>query len=168
MHTPVKEVAEGSSCESSNIGNERKCLTLLVRFNSHFMIISQVKKLNSTKGSFDISKKSFLYTNYVRLQDSKVQTLKMPFNVSAQTRDLMQQSVSTNIQLGKLSQILKRNPKADARANEGDDESKGFESINVQNLIYNGNQPIFKGKHTPTLYSITHSNPILIISLSPI
>lgn len=100
--------------------------------------------LSSKNGSFEINNKRFLNVNYVRLQNSKVGTLKMPYNITVQSKDLVQQSISTNIELSRLNRTLRSSSQLKFRTNEEESKDIGLESINVKNLIYSGKQPVFE------------------------
>ncbi|KAG5681770.1 hypothetical protein PVAND_011178 [Polypedilum vanderplanki] len=126
-----------------------------------------IQILKDTNGSFNIKNKSLLNTNYVKLQDSNVLTLKMPFNVSVHTKDLMQQSVSTNILLSKLNRILSSSPRSDVRAkDESVDDKMDLETISVGNLIYKGNQDIFKDIMRKSQQTLSFSDQIKLGSVS--
>ncbi|XP_070500855.1 uncharacterized protein fs(1)M3 [Chironomus tepperi] len=115
------------------------------------------KRLIENPGQLDINSKKFINAKYVNLKDVVVGSLKMPYNVSVMTKDLMENIISSNVQLEQIKQSLGDGStwKAYERAQEAFENE--FKTINVNNLVYNGNQPIFKGM-------VRKSQPILIFT----
>lgn len=101
-------------------------------------------------GSLEMDNKKFLHARYVNLKDTKINTFKMPYNVSVLARDVVEKTVASNILLETISNSL--STESQMRA-DSDETLFNVETINVHNLIYNGNDPIFKGKNHNTIFS---------------
>ena len=93
----------------------------------------------------DINSKKLINARYVNLKNVAVGSLKMPYNVSVVTKDLMEKIVDSNVQLEKIRQNLGDGStwKVNERANEN--YVNDFGTVTANNLIYNGKQPLFKG-----------------------
>jgi len=127
----------------------------------------QAKRLIENPEKLDISNKKLINAKYVNLKDVAVGSLKMPYNVSGVTKELMEDIVTSNVQLEKIRQNLRDGStwKSNERAQENFDNE--FGTINVNNLIYNGNQPIFNGKLiNPKIKLNLNLNPLIKFNLN--
>ncbi|CAH1722500.1 unnamed protein product [Chironomus riparius] len=124
------------------------------------------KSLIENPGKLNINNKKFINARYVNLKDAVVGSLKMPYNVSVVTKDLMENIVTSNVQLEKIRQSLRDGSawKQYERARENIENE--FGNINVNNLVYNGNQLIFKGMVSKSQPVITFTDQVKLSNIS--
>lgn len=78
------------------------------------------------------------------LKETKVSSLKMPYEIKVNVKSLLESSAGTNaqIEVSRISLLRSKMPKVEGRINEDDT----MESIAVEDLIFKGKEPIFDGE----------------------
>jgi hypothetical protein len=118
----------------------------IVRFIDRFKFTFQAQKLQGQPNSLQIQNKKLLKSLLANVKNSKVKQVKMPYSLQTPTTTLQKKVAETNIQVEVARRSLKNSQKTsvEGRAQEGAVEA--MDNIVVENLIYNGKNPIFKGK----------------------
>lgn len=97
-------------------------------------------------GKLNIRKKRHIKAKHVTLRDTVVRQLKMPYNVSVHKSEMSEKIVRSNILLEEVKRNIENGPSLNTGERVRENMNSDPEKLQINNLIYKGNQPIFKGE----------------------
>jgi hypothetical protein len=151
---PLQHDARSQNLETPQICVEKLKNVLKARLQyvdsikRNTVLLKPLKSKDSEKIHSNIEKKKIIRAKHVILKQSQIKSLRLPYNISFTGDELLKNVTTTNMRIGDAAQKLRK-----LKYVNGTDDRLGApqfrqeleNSIVTRNLVYRGNQEIFKG-----------------------